>query len=285
MAPGNAAAAVMRMDAGPALLDMNGDGLDDVVDFDQHDMLLFFSVNNSPLTDPQLGIDPNGSDANYLVDLQVQGFELDPAFGGTGPLTITELDGLFVYATLVPESTTFINASVLGGSLSGVNLSAGDWQYLLPGVTGDFDGDGDLDGDDVDALVANIAGEMPELGFDLNGDGTVDQADLNEWLVVAGAANLDSGNPYLLGDANLDGNVDTSDFNLWNTNKFTETAAWTAGDFTANGVVDASDFNVWNGNKFTSSGNPAGSLVPEPQLFSWLAMGFLVLVLPRCRRR
>ncbi len=285
MAPGNAAAAVMRMDAGPKLLDINGDGMDDVVDFDQHDMLLFFSVNNDPLTNPQLGIDLNLSDPNYLVDLMVQGFELDPAYGGAGPLSITELDGLFVYATLVPEASAFINASVQGGSLRGASINAGDWQYLVPGVSGDFDLDGDLDGEDIDALVANIAGNMPELGFDMNGDGSIDQADLTEWLTVAGAANLDSGNPYLFGDANLDGTVDTSDFNLWNANKFTSTAAWTAGDFTANGVVDTSDFNVWNNNKFTSSGSPVGSLVPEPHMASWFALGMFLLALPRCRTR
>ena len=131
----------------------------------------------------------------------------------------------------------------------------------------DFNGDGNVDCADVDALVSEIASGSNMESFDLNGDGLVDQVDLAAWLSHAGAINLDSGNAYLFGDANLDGVVDTSDFNIWNSNKFAASAAWCTGDFNADGVTDISDFNVWNSNKFQS----AALLVPETSsLTMWL---------------
>ncbi|MEM7314321.1 MAG: hypothetical protein AAF497_14320, partial [Planctomycetota bacterium] len=125
----------------------------------------------------------------------------------------------------------------------------------------DFNSDGNLDCADVDALVANIAGNTGDVAFDVTGDGNVTIDDLNQWLVDAGTEVI--GAPYLLGDANLDGVVDVSDFNNWNANKFTSNAAWCSGDFNADGVVDVSDFNNWNANKFTSSTDSAAA-VPEP---------------------
>ena len=114
----------------------------------------------------------------------------------------------------------------------------------------DFNQDGQLDCDDVDALVFDIAFNNNTLSFDLNGDGKVSNDDLDLWLAQAGSANLGTGQTYQSGDANLDGVVDVSDFNLWNGSKFTNTAAWCSGDFNADGAVDVSDFNLWNNNKF-----------------------------------
>ena len=133
----------------------------------------------------------------------------------------------------------------------------------------DFNGDNLINCRDVDDLVVEIVGGYHGAHFDLTNDGFVNQADLDEWLVLAGGANTDSGSPYLPGDANLDGGVDVPDFNVWNGNKFTATgtAGWCGGDFNADGVVDVPDFNIWNGNKFTSSDATA---VPEPGLQLWL---------------
>ena len=77
----------------------------------------------------------------------------------------------------------------------------------------------------------------------------MDQADLAQWLSLAGAENLGPGASYLSGDANLDGSVNGADFQAWNSHKFTSTAAWCSGDFTADGVVDGFDFLIWNANK------------------------------------
>lgn len=84
--------------------------------------------------------------------------------------------------------------------------------------------------------------------LDMTGDGLVDHADLDAWLLEAGLVKGYAG-PILKGDANLDGVVDLRDFNIWNTSKFSPTASWCLGDFNANGLVDLSDFNIWNNNK------------------------------------
>ena len=117
----------------------------------------------------------------------------------------------------------------------------------------DFTQNGTCDSADIDFLINDITiGDNASI-FDLTGDGLVNLADRDEWLVQAGALNLPSGNPYLLGDANLDGSVDVADFNRWNSNKFTNSNRWSSGDFNADGVVDVGDFNIWNSNKFQSS--------------------------------
>ena len=152
------------------------------------------------------------------------------------------------------------------------------WIARLNTVFGDpdFNNDGQLNCTDIDALVGEVAAGTNSSLFDLTGDGSVDIADLDEWRVQAGAANLPSGNPYLPGDANLDGAVDASDFNIWNSNRFSQTAAWCSGDFNADGFIDASDFNVWNSHRLMSSAG-APSAVPEPESL-WLlfiAVGWL----------
>ena len=100
--------------------------------------------------------------------------------------------------------------------------------------------------------------------FDLSGDGSLTNEDLELWLAEAGAANLASGNPYLHGDANLDGAVDVQDFNVWNANKFTTGTGWCSADFNADGVVDVLDFNSWNANKFQSADSAVSSVSDQP---------------------
>lgn len=142
---------------------------------------------------------------------------------------------------------------------------------LTKTVSGDFDGDGDYSCDDVDALAFEIATASNAPSFDLTGDATVDESDLDAWLAEAGAAELGSMNPYLRGDANLDGTVDGVDFLRWNAHKFGPLhAGYCGGDFNANGVVDGLDFILWNANKFSSA-----DVVPEPRggiclWFAWL---------------
>ncbi len=127
-------------------------------------------------------------------------------------------------------------------------------------LAGDFDADGDYDCDDIDALVAAIAGNTGDLLFDLTGDSQLSLDDVDLWLTLAGAANLPSGNAYLPGDATLDGAVDGNDFLAWNAFKFTSTAAWCRGDFNADGITDGDDFLIWNMHKFTSA-----LVAPKPE--------------------
>ncbi len=106
-----------------------------------------------------------------------------------------------------------------------------------------------------------IATAGGDLLFDLTGDGSVDTADLDQWLADAGMFN-GLGGAYLPGDANLDGAVDVADFNVWNSNRLTFTPSWCQGDFNADGAIDVADFNRWNSFRFSFSG---AGVVPEPQ--------------------
>lgn len=117
----------------------------------------------------------------------------------------------------------------------------------------DFDGNGVVDVQDVDLLVAEVANDGGDSQFDLNNDAVVDLSDLDVWLTDAALVN-GFYNSYVAGDANLDGVVDVTDFNAWNANKFSSTARWSSADFNADGVTDVTDFNTWNANKFTSIG-------------------------------
>ena len=126
------------------------------------------------------------------------------------------------------------------------------WDLIITGLpSGDFDGDGDFDCQDIDALVVQIVAGTNPPQYDMTGDNLVNREDRDAWLVAAGAAQLASGGSYLLGDANLDGSVDGSDFHVWNVHKLSPAAAWCQGDFSADGQVDGTDFNLWNDHKFT----------------------------------
>lgn len=133
-------------------------------------------------------------------------------------------------------------------------------------IDGDFNDDGSWNVADLDLLVADIVSGGTPTTFDLNGDGNVDNLDIDRWLTDAGALNLTSGGAYLRGDANLDGFVDGQDFVAWNTNKFTSLAAWSAGDFNASGNIDGSDFVIWNTNKFQAAAaisTPGGTIAAD----------------------
>ena len=145
----------------------------------------------------------------------------------------------------------------------------------------DFNADGYVDCTDVDQLTAAIVSGSAQTWFDLDDNGSVDQADLAEWLALAGAENLDSGSAYLAGDINLDGLVDGADFLIWNANKFMPSDSWCQGDLNADGTIDGGDFLVWNNTKFQSSDGIAA--VPEPGGAFLLLGAFLVGVL--CREK
>ena len=174
--------------------------------------------------------------------------------------------------TLEPNETfDFVFAASGGAPVATATIVNDDTQQ-----PGDFNGDGEFDCVDVDALVANIVSQSGNSLYDLTNDGQLSPADLDRWLMLAGAANLPSGNPYRLGDANLDGTVDGSDFVVWNSRKFTSGNGWCGGDFNADGVTDGSDFLLWNSNKFTSSianlridTPPTASLAARDLLFAW----------------
>lgn len=159
-----------------------------------------------------------------------------------------------------------VTALVAGQYQLQVAATSGEGPYILrlsaPPSPADFDQDGDLDCDDINALSTAIATLSSDLRFDLNNDASVGRADLDMWRMLAGETNLGAGRVYPVADANLDGAVDGADFNIWNANKFTLNSQWCAGDFTADGAIDGSDFGLWNANKFTM-GRPADTSIRD----------------------
>ena len=171
---------------------------------------------------------------------------------------------------------TLDSIQFIGATDAEVFLDTIFWDPQLAIPSGDFDGNGQYECNDVDELVLKIFSGVYEPEFDLNQDGTLDPADLEAWLAEAGAAQLPSGNPYLPADGNLDGVVDGQDFILWNDNKFTITAAFCSADFNADGAVDGQDFIVWNDNKFLTSDNALR--VPESVASWWLGVWSLAMI-------
>jgi hypothetical protein len=116
--------------------------------------------------------------------------------------------------------------------------------WANPPITGDFDGNGNLDCADIDMLVEEIAVGTNNPQFDLTGDGVVNLDDRDAWLAEAGATNISCQEPYVLGDVNLDENVDAADVVIVNANMGQSGAGWCGGDVNANGVVDAEDLSI-----------------------------------------
>ena len=139
-----------------------------------------------------------------------------------------------------------------------------------PGLLGDFDGNGKLDTEDIDALMNEVAAGSTLAAFDLNSDSHVDDQDRDAWLAAAGASN-GLASPYLVGDANLDGAVDARDLNELGLSWLTDNHDWSRGNFTGGGA-NAADLNALALNWRQSV--PVGAAVPEPSSLL-LALGLL----------
>jgi hypothetical protein len=113
-----------------------------------HDMLMLVNLTDSPIASPVLGICPTGE--GFQSSLPERGFARNPAFGGSGPVTLTSLPAESVYATLVPKNLTDYEVFGYAGYGKTVSWDTLDVAYLGPPIymLGDFDLDGDVDGRD-----------------------------------------------------------------------------------------------------------------------------------------
>jgi hypothetical protein len=143
------------------------------------------------------------------------------------------------------------------------------------GLRGDFDGDGDIDADDIDILMANLGGNPAT--YDLTDDGVVDQDDVDEWVFNIVPIGENVGTVY--GDFNLDGEVNAGDLALLATNYGTVGDwGWATGDGNGDGNVDAGDLAMLATNYGT-----VVHTVPEPVTMSLLAVGGAALLRRRSR--
>lgn len=153
-------------------------------------------------------------------------------------------------------------------------LNAIDWLTGGGGLAGDFDGNGELNAADIDALTAESAAKTNASNFDLTGDGIVDVADVNHWAI-------DLKNTWI-GDANLDGEFNSSDFvNVFSAGLFetNQPATWSTGDWNGDGVFSSGDFvAAFSDGGFEIGPRPQAAAVPEPANLLILALAGLCLI-------
>ena len=150
---------------------------------------------------------------------------------------------------------------------------------VTSGVIGDFNGNAELDVEDLDLLVAELQSDRNVDLFDVNSDENVDHTDLTKWLSDA-AVQDGFAEPYLPGDANLDGVINAQDLNAVGFHWLQDVALWSAGDFTADGKVNAADLNALGKNWLKELPLAAAetTAVPEPStwLLAFLAFAWIV---------
>jgi len=157
--------------------------------------------------------------------------------------------------------------SYTGNESNDIDAQIAAWAALIPDP-GDFDVDGDVDADDIDALSAALLANSDFFIYDLNEDTVVNALD-KDYLIQTIL-----GTDY--GDANLDGSVSIGDVGILANNFGATGVGWAQGDFNGDGDVTVGDIGILanNYNNATSS-----QPIPEPTslillgLASWACLG------------
>ena len=194
------------------------------------------------------------------------------------------LSGTLTGATGLPRSAAgyykmtggmHVRSSADFGILDGVVV-------LTMPTPGDFDVDGDVDADDVDALCDNMGGGPG--AHDLDGDGDTDEDDfvyLVEHLVEwsrPGAGGVGTKR----GDANLDGYVNATDLATLAGHFGDSGPGWSGANFNCDDVVNATDLAILAADFGFQAPTSA---VPEPATMGLLGLGGLVPILSGLKRR
>jgi len=190
------------------------------------------------------------------------------------------------------SSLSHLDEVRLGQALMSPSISTGqvvrkptelEWRMMrdmgwdIASIAGDFDGDGDVDADDIDLFVAGAAipGAL-SLGYDLDGDGDVDHDDLDVLIHDLVFTTMGVGSEY--GDFNLSGDITTEDMTILAANFGRTSVGWAQGDANGDRTVDTLDLTIL-GTYFGFTA--AQSTVPEPAAVSLLAAGGLLALLRR----
>lgn len=130
---------------------------------------------------------------------------------------------------------------------------------FIDSTDGDVDGDGDTDGDDVQLVCGGIRDSSANIALDLTGDGEIDLDDLDAVLRLVGS---------LRGDADFDGDVDAADLNALGLNwQALAGADWSDGDFDCDGRVRSVDLNLLGLNwQSTAASAASAARVPRAAL-------------------
>ena len=146
-------------------------------------------------------------------------------------------------------------------------------------TAGDFDGNGQLDAADIDALTMEILNGGSNAIYDVNGDGQVNAADHQAWVV-------DLKNTWI-GDANLDGEFNSADFvEVFVRGEYEDTVAgnstWAEGDWNGDGDFNSGDFvAAFSDGGYENGPRTSVSAVPEPSGWILALLGTIALARPR----
>ena len=157
-------------------------------------------------------------------------------------------------------------AAVDHGSLIGLRITK-------LGLAGDFDGDGDVDADDIDLIYEFIRTSVPPTGasYDLVADGMIDQFDVD--LLVHSLVEAGDGTGTEYGDFNLDGLVNGTDLSILSSN-FGGPAGYAGGNANGDLLINGTDLSILS----SSFGFVAAAAIPEPMTLSLLAAGAVALL-------
>jgi hypothetical protein len=201
----------------------------------------------------------------------------DTAFIGNGHLLV-ELDG---YTPQGGESYQLMTAgTIMGSEFESTTLPALpdglSWNLTIDATNvtlrvsqpGDFNGNGQLDAGDIDALSNIVRLGTNEAAYDVTGDNLVDAADRDRWVNTL--------RKTYYGDANLDGEFSSADFvAVFSVGKYetNNIAQWAEGDWNGDARFDSSDFvTAFQAGGYELGPRAAVSAVPEPSALVLLAI-------------
>lgn len=160
--------------------------------------------------------------------------------------------------------------------LSFVNTVVGDpLMVFQPWVTGDMNGDGVVDDLDIDLLHANLSGADNAASspiYDLDGDGDADSDDVDYLVLTV----LDT----RYGDFNLDLIINVGDLTRLAVN-YHHFGGWADGDANGDGFINLTDMVIM-ATSFGHIGGTGGT-TPEPATLGLLAIGGLALLIRKRR--
>jgi alkaline phosphatase len=171
----------------------------------------------------------------------------------------------------VPVYAWGANAGLVGGTMNNT-----DFWGTITARPGDFDGNGSVVADDLDALAAAIRAGSTDGAYDVNGDGSVDADDLELAVTLWADTSIEQATGTIPGDFNLDGTVDLLDLNKLTAN-YNGAGGWTLGDGNGDGLIDLLDLN-----KLTANYNST-IVVPEPGTLLIVGLGAMGIIKRRRR--
>ncbi|MCA9166585.1 MAG: PEP-CTERM sorting domain-containing protein [Planctomycetales bacterium] len=158
-------------------------------------------------------------------------------------------------------------------------LGTGGLTVAPVGVPGDYNNDGLLTAEDIDALSLAVRNGDSSAKYDLNKDGQVDESDRTTW--------IEGLRKTYIGDSNMDGEFSTSDFvQVFQRGEYEDGIAgnstWEDGDWTGDGDFDTRDFvAAFQSGGFEAGPRAAVAAVPEPASSLLLVIGTMLLGIKR----